>query len=80
MLATGAVARVIGEGQLDQLPTVFASGRAHGMVSFTDALVDFVRAGSVDIREAFRKAPDRSGLVERLKNAGVDTTIVERLA
>ena len=59
LLATAPVTRVIGEGQLGQLPLALESGRKHGMVSFTDALVDFVRAGTVDVREAFRKAPDR---------------------
>jgi twitching motility protein PilT len=80
LLATATVARLLGEGQLDQLPLVFDSGRKHGMVSFTDALVDLVRAGMVDMREAFRKAPDRERLLERLKRDGIDTTAVERLA
>ena len=34
----------------------------------TDALVDFVRAGTVDVREAFRKAPDRGRLGEFLRH------------
>jgi len=50
------------------------------MVSFTDALVEYVRGGTVDLREAFRKAPDRNRLLERLKREGVDTSVVERLA
>ena len=44
LLATAPVTRVIGEGQLGQLPLTLESGRKHGMVSFTDALVDYVRA------------------------------------
>jgi twitching motility protein PilT len=80
MLATASVARVLSEGQLGQLPLLFDSGRKHGMVSFTDALVDLVRADMVDVREAFRKAPDRERLLERLKRDGIDTTVVERLA
>jgi twitching motility protein PilT len=80
MLATAPVTRSISEGQLGQLPLVFDSGRKHGMVSFTDALAEFVRAGAVDVREAFRKAPDRDRLLERLKRDGVDTSVVERLA
>jgi twitching motility protein PilT len=80
LLATAPVTRVIGEGQLGQLPLALESGRKHGMVSFTDALADYVRGGSVDLREAFRKAPDRNRLLETLKRDGVDTSIVERLA
>ena len=80
LLATGPVTRVIGEGQLAQLPLALESGRKYGMVSFTDALADFVRAGTVDVREAFRKSPDRTRLLDSLKRDGVDTTVVERLA
>ena len=80
LLATAPVTRVIGEGQLAQLPHALESGRKLGMVSFAEALVDYVRAGSVDVREAFRKAPDRDRLVAGLKREGVDTSLVERLA
>lgn len=80
LLATAPVTRVISEGQLGQLPLALESGRKHGMVSFTDALVDYVRAGTVDVREAFRKTPDRDRLLEHLKRDGIDTSIVERLA
>ena len=74
------MARVIGEGQLNQLTLALEAGRKHGMVSFTDALADFVRSGLVDVREAFRKAPDRDRLLESLKRDGIDTSVVERLA
>lgn len=80
LLATAPVTRVIAEGQLGQLPLALESGRKHGMVSFTDALADNVRSGVVDVREAFRKAPDRGRLLEQLKRDGVDTSVVERLA
>ena len=80
LLATAPVARVISEGQLNQLTLALEAGRKHGMVSFTDALADFVRSGLVDVREAFRKAPDRDRLLESLKRDGIDTSVVERLA
>lgn len=80
LLATATVTRVISEGQLAQLPLALESGRKQGMVSFTDAFVDFVRSGTVDVREAFRKTPDRDRLLEHLKRDGVDTSAVERLA
>ena len=80
LLATAPVTRVIGEGQLAQLPLTLEGGRKHGMVSFNDSIVDFVRAGTVDVREAFRKAPDRPRLLDNLKRHGIDTSAVERLA
>jgi twitching motility protein PilT len=80
LLATAPVARVIGDGQLTQLPHALESGRKLGMVSFSDTLIDYVRSGSVDVREAFRKAPDRDRLLAGLKREGIDTSLVERLA
>jgi twitching motility protein PilT len=80
LLATAPVARVISEGQLAQLPHALESGRTHGMQSFSETLVDYVRAGSVDVREAFRKAPDRDRLMAGLRREKIDTTLVERLA
>ena len=50
------------------------------MVSLTDSLAGLVRAGAVDLRDAFRKAPDRNRLIEILKRDGIDTSAVERLA
>ena len=79
LLASGPATRIISEGQFGQLPAALDSGRKYGMVSFNDVLVDLVRAGTVDVREAFRKAPDRERLLESLKGSGVDTSVVERL-
>ena len=80
LLASAPVIRVIADGQLGQLPLVLDSGRKHGMRSFTETLVEYVQSGTVDVREAFRKAPDRERLLEHLKREGVDTSVVERLA
>jgi twitching motility protein PilT len=80
LLATAPVTRVIADGLLNQLPLAFESGRRHGMTPFADALVGFVQSGVVDIREVFRKTPDRDRLLAGLKREGIDTSIVERLA
>jgi twitching motility protein PilT len=80
LLATTPVSRMIGEGQFGQLPLAFESGRKHGLVALTDALADLVRTKTVDLREAFRKTPDRTRLLETLKRDGIDTAVVERLA
>jgi hypothetical protein len=39
-----------------------------------------VRSGAVDVREAFRKCPERERLLTALKREGIDTSVVERLA
>ena len=80
MLATAAVTRLIGDGQLAQLPLALESGRRHGMVPLTDVLLGLVQGGVVDVREAFRKTHDRDRLLAGLKREGIDTSAVERLA
>lgn len=80
LLNAPAVAQLIGEGKLAQLPLAMEGGRRMGMVPLTDALVAFVQSGAVDVREAWRKAADRPGLLKALKREGIDTSFVERLA
>ncbi len=80
LLATAAVTRVISDGVPGQLPSALEGGRKHGMVPMADALVGLVHSGVVDVREAFRKSPDRDRLVAGLKREGIDTSVVERLA
>lgn len=80
LLATAAVTRVISDGSSGQLQAALEGGRKHGMVPLVDALVGLVHSGVVDVREAFRKSPDRDRLLAGLKREGIDTSVVERLA
>lgn len=80
LLNTAAVASLVTEGQSSQLPLAIDSGRRHGMVPLNDALVAFVQSGAVDVREVYRKAADRTGLLALLKREGIDTSFAERLA
>jgi twitching motility protein PilT len=80
LLTTTAVASLIAEGQIAQLPVAIDSGRKLGMVSLNEALVGFLRSGLIEPREAYRKADDRAGLLALLKRDGADTSVVDRLA
>jgi twitching motility protein PilT len=80
LLATAAVTRVISDGVPGQLQSALEGGRKHGMAPMADALIALVHAGVVDVREAFRKSPDRDRLLAGLKREGIDTSVVERLA
>jgi twitching motility protein PilT len=80
LLGTSSVASLIADGNVAQLPLALDSGRKHGMVPLTDALVAFVQSGVVDVREAWRKAGNRAGLLKQLKREGIDTSVIERLA
>ncbi len=80
LLNTPAVASLIAEGKTFDLPQALDSGRQAGMVPLNDALAAFVRSGATDVREAFRGAIDRDGLLSVLRRAGVDTSFIERRA
>jgi twitching motility protein PilT len=80
VVMTAAVAGVLADGNLDDLPLAIESGRKHGLNTMTDALVELVRTGVVDLREAYRKADDHEALVEALRRERVDTSVAERFA
>ena len=78
VLNTNAVAALVSDGQIAQLPRAIDSGRKLGMAPLNDALVAFVQSGAVDVREAYRKADDKVGLLGLLRREGIDTSFVER--
>jgi len=80
LLNTPMVGSLLADGRTAQLPLAIEGGRKHGMVPLNDALVGFVQSGVVDVREAYRRAADRTGLLDLLKRQGIDTSFVERFA
>jgi len=80
LLNTPAVAGLLAEGKTSQLPLAIEGGRKLGMVPLNDALGGFVQSGAVDVREAYRCAADRPGLVTLLQRQGIDVSAVERFA
>jgi twitching motility protein PilT len=77
LLSTPAVASVIAEGRTSQLAAAIDAGRGRGMRRLSDALAGLVESGEVDVREAYRNAVDRKGLLARLKRLGIDTVPLE---
>ena len=80
LLNTPAVAGLVTEGKLFQLPVALESGRKQGMVPLNDSLASLARDGTVHVAEAYRKALDREGLLALFTRDGMDTSFAERLA
>jgi twitching motility protein PilT len=78
LTSTRAVSRLLLEGDLARLSDQLEASGATGLAPLTDTLVDYVRSGMVDVREAVRKAPDAGRLVDRLKASGADLSALER--
>jgi twitching motility protein PilT len=78
LLNTSAIAGLIAEGRVGQLPAAIDSGRKAGMVPLNDALAGFVQSGVVDVKDAYRKAFDRQAFLAVLRREGIDTSFVEQ--
>ena len=76
LIATGAVSNLIREGKTFQLPSMMQVGKAQGMVSLNDALMDLVTKKLVEPQEAYQKAVDKANFEALLKRAGIDTKFV----
>ncbi|MGC4067097.1 MAG: hypothetical protein QM784_21150 [Polyangiaceae bacterium] len=63
MLSVPAIANLIRESKVYQIPTVMQTGRKIGMCMMNDNLVRLVREGQVTPEEAMSKSNDKSGLL-----------------
>jgi twitching motility protein PilT len=79
LLNTPAVAALIADGRTAQVPVAIEEGRKSGMISLNESLAALVKNSSVDVREAYRCAGDRQGLLALFKRQGVDTTLVDSI-
>jgi twitching motility protein PilT len=80
LLTTAPVAAALSEDRLSDLPAAIDGGRKFGLVTLTESLTHLAKTGAVDLRELYRKTPDREALVAALKRHNVDIGLLERLA
>jgi len=59
LITTSAVSNLIREGKTYQLQSVLQTGRALGMQSMNDHLLELVKTGKVEAEEAYLKANDK---------------------
>jgi twitching motility protein PilT len=76
LIVTSAVSNLIREGKTFQLPSIMQVGKAQGMVTLNDSLMNLVTKKLVAPEEAFAKSVDKAGFEGLLKRAGVDTKFV----
>jgi twitching motility protein PilT len=67
LLTNSAISNLIREGKTFQIPSMMQVGRAQGMVSLNDALVDLVKKGLIIPEEAVLRAADKTGIAALLK-------------
>ena len=71
LIATQAISNLIREGKTFQIPSIMQVGKAAGMVSLNDALMELVTKKLVAPEEAYAKSVDKGGFEALLKRAGL---------
>jgi twitching motility protein PilT len=75
LIATSAISNLIREGKTFQIPSMMQVGKAVGMVSLNDALMELVTKKLVAPDEAYSKAVDKPGFESMLKRGGFALTV-----
>jgi twitching motility protein PilT len=71
LIATAAISNLIREGKTFQISSMMQVGKASGMVTLNDALIELVTKKVVAADEAYAKSVDKAGFEALLKRAGV---------
>jgi twitching motility protein PilT len=71
LLCTSGVSNLIREGKTFQIPSMMQTGRAAGMTTLNDSLLDLVKRKVVEPREALAKSVAKAELRTLLERAGV---------
>ena len=77
LIVTSAISNLIREAKTFQIPSMMQVGKASGMVTLNDALMDLVTKKLVEPQEAWMKSVDKTGFEGLLKRAGIDTKFVQ---
>jgi twitching motility protein PilT len=80
LLINSAISNLIREAKTFQIPSMMQVGRASGMVSLNDALMDLVTKKVVEPEEAYLKSVDKAAFEGLLKRANLDTKFVTNVA
>ena len=80
LLGTPSVANLLREGQLLPLRSLMHAGRSLGMQVLNDALIELVRAGSVEPAEAYLASNEKGAFRDLLAKLGhrLDPALVAR--
>jgi twitching motility protein PilT len=80
LIATAAVSNLIREAKTFQIPSMMQVGKAVGMVTLNDALMELVTKKLVAPDEAYSKSVDKPGFEGLLKRAGIDIKAIAAAA
>jgi twitching motility protein PilT len=73
LIVTSAISNLIREAKTFQIQSMMQVGKAIGMVTLNDALMDLVTKKLITPEEGYSKAIDKAGMDMVMKRAGIDT-------
>jgi twitching motility protein PilT len=71
LVVTPSVANIIREGKTFQLPSIMQTGKSMGMVTLSDSLIQLVKEGVVDVKEAYFKSVDKNEFKNALQRNNI---------
>ena len=77
LLVTPAVSNLIREGKTYQIPSIMQTSKRLGMITMNDTLFDLVSTKQVEPKEAYMKSVDKGSFINKLREAGFDTSYAE---
>jgi twitching motility protein PilT len=72
LIVTPAISNLIREGKTFQIQSMMQVGKAVGMVTLNDALMDLVTKKAITVEEGYAKAIDKAGMEAAMKRVGID--------
>ena len=70
LIVTPAISNLIRESKTFQIPSAMQTGKQHGMVMLNDALMELVKNGIVEPKDAYLKAVEKTGFEALLMRHG----------
>ena len=71
LLVNSGVSNLIREGKTFQIPSIMQTGKAQGMTTLNDSLLELVKKKTVEPREAWMKSVAKADLKGQLERAGI---------
>jgi twitching motility protein PilT len=67
MVGTSAIANLIREGKIHQIPSIIQTGKKDGMQLLDQHILEFLMSGQIDATEAYMRAHNKTAFVQYLE-------------
>ncbi|HEV8408970.1 MAG TPA: type IV pilus twitching motility protein PilT [Gemmatimonadaceae bacterium] len=78
LLVTPAISNLIREGKTYQIPSIMQTSKRLGMITMNDTLFELVNTKQVEPKEAYMRSVDKGSFINKLREAGFDTSYAEQ--